>query len=124
MEQTAALPIDGEELIKVILFKLGETLRKDCFLRPHFNYLDFGGRVEVKLWLGGQIKKVSIDTSIDLGPRPSETTEEREGAFDIENGPPDELRVETGQDVQVVTKDDDGRTVLKPVHYARKGKRL
>jgi len=122
-EQTAALPIDGEELVKMIQFKVGEALRKDCFLKAHFNYSDFGGSVEVRLWLGGQIKKVDIRTTIDLGPRP-ENAEEREASFEIENQPPDELRVATEQDVQVVSKDDEGRTVLKPVHYARKGKRL
>lgn len=120
-EQTAGLPMDGEELIKLIQFKVGEVLRRDCFLKPHFNYSDFGGTVAVRLWLGGVIRKVDIETDINLGPRPDDS-EEREGSFAIESGPPDELRRDTDQDVQVVSKDDEGRTVLKPVHYARKKK--
>ena len=120
-EQTAALPMDGEELVKMIQFKVGEALRRDCFLKPHFNYSDFGGSVDIHLWLGGAIRKVTIDTKVDLGPKP-EDAELREASFPIDNMPPDELRVETEQPVQVLTKNEEGRTVLKPVHYARKKK--
>lgn len=121
-EQTAALPLNGEELIKLIQDKLGDTLRRDCFLKQHFSYPDFGGSVTVNLWLGGAIVRQNIDTTVTLGPKPEEG-EQREASFEIENGPPDELRIESGQDVPTITKDEDGRTVVKPVHYARKGKK-
>lgn len=121
-EETAGLPLSGEELVKLIQDKVGDTLRKDCFLKQHFAYPEFGGSVEVKLWLGGAIVKREVNATVSLGPKP-EDAEEREGTFEIENGPPDELRIESGQDVPVVTKDDNGRTVVKPVHYARKGKK-
>jgi hypothetical protein len=121
-EQTAALPINGEELIKVIQFKVGEVLRRDCFLKEHMAYMEFGGSVDVHLWLGGVIRKVTIETEVDLGPKPDQVEQEHDAGFEIENMPPDELRVETDQPVLMSTKDENGRTVLKPVHYARKKK--
>ena len=120
-EQTAALPINGDEMIKIIQYKVGEVLRKDCFLKEHFSYTEFGGSVDVHLWLAGGIRKVTIETKVDLGAKP-EDAELREGTAEIVNEPPDEMRVDAGLPVQTLTKDENGRAVLKPVHYARKKK--
>ena len=120
-EQSAGLPINGEEMVKIIQYKVGEVLRRDCFLKEHFGYTDFGGSIDVHLWLAGGIRKVTIDTKVDLGPKP-EDAELREGTAEIVSEPPDEMRVEAELPVQVLTKDENGRAVLKPVHYARKKK--
>ena len=120
-EQTAALPINGDELVRIIQYKVGEVLRRDCFLKEHFSYTEFGGSVDVHLWLAGGIRKVTIETKVDLGAKP-EDAELQEASVEIVNEPPDEMRVEAGLPVLVSTKDENGRAVLKPVQYARKKK--
>lgn len=118
--------LSGEEIVQAVGYKVMEALRRDCLLSPHTSYDYFSGKILLQLTMNDAgLREVEVNHSVAyiLGVGPGklpEADESVEHSFLLDPQPPNELRVETEQPVPVLTKDETGRKVIKPVTYSRR----
>jgi hypothetical protein len=124
MERTLNSGLSGEEIVLALLDKIGMALRRDCFLNRTTNYRYFDGKVIIDI----SMNDVPGDTNVHkevrhtLGAPPADTTPTTAHVeIDLNPDSPNTVRIETGQAVPVLTKDENGRMVEKGVQYARPG---
>lgn len=120
MEQTLNTGLNGEEIRIAVLDKVGLTLQRDCYLSKNFTYRGVKVNVVVEIQLedvGGdkEVKREIIHSVGEVGPD-AELIRAETG---IENEPPNQTRIETGQPVPVLSKDASGKVTEKSVQYAR-----
>jgi len=124
-ETLVVKPLSGEEIKDQILFDVMKSLEKTCNLADATAYGSYEGEITIRLRLNdlGRITADGHVVKVGEGEVPVEVPET---AADIEivPQPPNEVRVETGQPVPVLTE-VDGKVVERKVKYqARKQKIL
>jgi len=124
-EKVLALPLSGEEIRKAILDKISQRLERDGYLNPALAYDYFEGKVTVEILCHdvGRTAPVNITETVVIGAKPEESDDvyldQAEGEFLIEPKPPNETRVESGQDVPVLTRGEGGKPEVKGIRYGR-----
>jgi len=124
--------LNGEEIINDILDQVEAKLRGDCNLRESDAYDGgYDGWVEIHLNLRA-LDTAQIDRKIVVGAPASATvaaqsdiTPLSETAVNVRVDIPLEprlnlVRERSGQGVPTLTKDENGQTIVKKRHYARK----
>lgn len=123
-EQTLNNPLSGDEIIEAVTDSLRIKMRRDCFLNKNSAYDWFSGDVAVKLDMHDAGTRVSADHAAHsergTAPNPDDDRQHVEAQFFIDPAPPNEVRVGTGQPVPTLTRDAQGKDVIKGVRYARK----
>lgn len=125
-ERVLATPLSGLEVRRAVLDHMGRRLEQDCFLNQDTAYdyfiadvtislrcRDIGriARVELSETISGATKEAIADENILL--------EQADSKFQVESSSPNETRVDTGQDVPVLTT-QNGKPEIKGVRYSRK----
>jgi hypothetical protein len=118
------LPLTGTEVQEAILFKIAESMSKSCHLSETNAYTSFRADIKVNIQLGDYGRETP-DNHIAV----AQSEEPLAGnivvdAVDLQiaEQPPNQVRIETGQDVPVETV-VDGKKVIKRVKYqARRGR--
>lgn len=120
-EQTLNNPLSGGEVVEAILDKIRASLRLDCHLNPNSAYDWFSAEVTIKLDMhdAGAHIKGDYTAKATEGNQVADA-QHVEADFHIDPAPPNEVRVETGQPVPTLTKDEQGNDVVKGVRYSRK----
>ena len=125
-ERVLANPLSGEEVVKAVLDKIGNSLRRDCYLSPNCAYDYYTAEVKISLRAHdvGRTAEVNVAETVTGRVEPFNPEDVHldaaDAEFNIEAAPPNEVRVSTGQDVPVLTKDTEGKPAIKPVLYSRK----
>lgn len=121
-EATLALKLSGEEVRKALVDMIDQALAKDCFLNPNTAYDFMTGKITVEVSLHDS--GIEIPLTVTKETMQGEEPDVADGVkieIPVDRLPPNQTRVETGQPVPALTKDSDGRTVVKPIKYARRG---
>ena len=124
-EKIQPLPLSGEEVRLAILDKISQSLQKDCFLSSNVSYDYFSCKVAISLKCHdvGRVAEVEqvvvVEEGVDEGENPDELIEVANAEFEMQPAAPNEVRVDTGQDVPVLTKDADGKPKVEKIRYAR-----
>lgn len=114
--------LTGEEIINDVVGLIRAKLSADCNLRETDAYLGgYDGKIVIRLNLHG-LDTEKIDLEIKIGVA---TDDPDQKTVDAELDIPVEVKLNavrerSGQDVPTLSKDDEGRTVVKKRHYARK----
>jgi len=116
--------LNGGEVIEAVLDEIRTQLQKSCYLNPNsaYDWMAAKVRVDLELHDTGMLITETFTAESDAGTKPADpdAIEVHEVEFDIEPAPPNEVRVQTGQPVPVLSNDKDGRPTVKGVRYARK----
>jgi len=116
--------LNGGEVIEAVLDEIRTQLQKSCYLNPNsaYDWMAAKVRVDLELHDTGMLITETFTAESDAGTKPvdPDAIEVHEVEFDIEPAPPNEVRVQTGQPVPVLSNDKDGRPTVKGVRYARK----
>ena len=118
--------LSGEEIRLAILDKVGESLQKDCFLSPNCAYQSFRATVRIQLEaqdVGRTVEVKTGDVIMQGEIDPDIHLTEADAEFEMESRPPNQVRVESGQPVPVLTKDAEGKETVKKIKYARPAKK-
>jgi hypothetical protein len=124
-ERVLANPLSGLEVRTAILDKIGRCLERDCHLSVNLAYQFFEAHVTISLKVHdiGRVETVNADVTAkdgEIPENPDEFLDQADAELDIEAQSPNEVRVETGQEVPVLTRDADGNQTIKGIRYARK----
>lgn len=120
-EKTLNSALSGAEIVEALRDRILDKLRRDCYLNPNHAYDWFEANIQIKVKLHdtGEELETSHQVSFSSGtPKPD--SEEVEVEVELEKRSPNEVRVETGQPVPVLTKDKDGRSIIEGIKYGRK----
>jgi hypothetical protein len=119
--------LSGEEIRTAILDILSRRLQRDGYLNPNLAYSHFTAkiRIEVSCHDLGTDRKVDVtETYVAPVAEPSSDEDiyldQADGEIEINKTAPNDMRVETGQTVPVLSHDGDGRPTVKKVKYSRK----
>lgn len=125
-ERVLVNPLSGEEIVRAVLDKVGNSLRRDCYLSPNLAYDFYTADVKISLrahdvgrTAGVNLAEVVTQHVETVNPEDIHL-DAADAEFEIEAAPPNAVRVETGQDVPVLTRDTEGKPAIKPVRYSRK----
>lgn len=122
-ERVLTLPLSGLEIRRAITDILGKTLERDCYLNPDTAYDRFECEISLNIKCHdiGRVASVAITEKFSGAAPGAEDAalEEVDKQFEIHSTSPNETRVETGQEVPVLTRDADGKDVIKGVRYSR-----
>jgi len=124
-EKVLPLPLSGEEVRTAILDKISQSLQRDCFLSPNLAYDFYQAHVKLHVTCHdvGREAQIKVDETVTVGDNPDALLEQADAEFDIVPEPPNTVRVESGQDVPVLTKGATGKAEIRGIRYARsKGK--
>lgn len=122
-ERVLSTPLSGLEIRKAILDRIGNSLNKDCYLSENlaYDYFTATVKISVKCHDVGRAATVEQEITVSQGEVSDDVhLEEAEAEFDMEAQPPNEVRVESGQDVPVLTKGTDGHPEIKGIRYSKK----
>ena len=124
-EQTLNNPLSGLEVRKAILDRLELQMSRDCNLNANSAFDWFSADVVVKVNLhdAGVHVQSDFDVAAQAGTDPNGDYRAEATVFTMDAATPNEVRIESGQEVPVETKDEEGRKVVKGVKYARRGVR-
>lgn len=122
-ETTQKDQLSGAEIIEAVVDKLRTRLRGDCYLNQNSAYDWFTATLKIELDLHdtGAMVRTDYEAKAEFGKPPVEedSVEQVRDVLEIEAASPNTVRQETGQGIPTLTKDDQGRTVTKHVHYKR-----
>lgn len=121
-ERVLSTPLSGLEIRKAILDRIGNSLSKDCFLSENLAYDYYVAEIHIKLTAHDVGRAAEVEQTItDTRGEVSDDVhlEAAEADIQIEAQPPNTVRVESGQDVPVLTKDSEGKSTIKGARYAR-----
>jgi hypothetical protein len=114
--------LTGEEIINDVLDLIHSKLRSDCSLRETDAYTGgYDGTIDIKLNLHG-LDTENVHARITIG-KAVEDPEAKKVDTQVEIPLEPRLNVvreRSGQDVPTLSKDDEGRVVVKKRHYAKK----
>ena len=118
-EKPIVTPLSGEEVQHAILYKIGEDLEKTCHLTSQCAYTGFRAKIRIEIILDDYGREQPDNHNIEISEGElSEQAQTVTSEIQIEKQPPNQVRVETGQEVPVeVVK--DGKKVRKYVRYQR-----
>ena|ERR1700692_240978 len=122
-ETTLKEQLSGNEIIEAVVDKVRAKLRGDCYLNPNSAYDWFTAKINIELDMHdtGQMVPTNHEVKAESGAPPEDEDEiqhVRDGV-EIEAAAPNTVRVESGQGVPTRAKDEQGREVVKHVHYKR-----
>lgn len=123
-EKVLNTQLSGEEVIEAIADSVKVHLRKMGYpLRANDAFDKFSAKVsiEAQLWDIGQANPVVATVSAVQGQATGEADGELRTEFEIPVLSPNELRQATGQEIPILTQDQEGHKVVKGVKYTRKG---
>jgi hypothetical protein len=123
-ERVLANPLSGQEVIEAIIDKIRISLRRDCFLSPNLAYDYFSAKIRIELSCHdvgrkAEVTQEIVETQGEVNLE-DEALNESDHSFEINPAPPNEVRVETGQDVPVLSRGTDGKPEIKGIKYSRK----
>jgi hypothetical protein len=123
-ERVLADPLSGEEVRIAILDQLMTRLAKDGFLNKAHAYSHFSAKVSIHIELHDLGRVDVVDVTETATPIKADDENAALDQFDaelaIEPGAPNDVRVETGQDVPVLTQGSEGKKTIKGIRYSRK----
>ncbi len=121
-EKTLNNPLNGREVTEAVLDAIRTRMESDCYLNPNSCYEWFSAVITVKLSMRDAGVDVQVDKSISVmqGGDSDEPATTVDDEFSIEPAPPNEVRVNSGQPVPVLTKDENGKYVEKGIKYSKK----
>lgn len=122
MEVTLNNGLTGEEIRIAVLDKIATSLQRDCYLAKNFTYRGCTVEVTIKIKaddVGGE--KVVERTIAHVAGEPVSDEPDMDivAEVGIENEPPNQTRIETGQPIPVQSVTAEGKKVEKHVPYAR-----
>jgi len=125
-EKVLPLDLSGEEIRVAILDTLGRRLAKDGYLNPNMAYQMFSAKITVHIECHdlGRVAEVNVTEQVTQGEipegeNPDEYLDKADAEFTMEQKAPNDVRVETGQVVPVLTKQADGKPVVRGIRYGR-----
>lgn len=119
-------PLTGLEIRRAVAELVGRSLEKDGFLNPDTAYDRFDCEVSIKLRCHDIGRVAVVEQTVKDSGKTAEASsddallEEANKQFEIHSDSPNEMRVDTGQEVPVLTKDSEGKETIKHVRYSRK----
>jgi hypothetical protein len=120
-EKVLTLPLSGEEIRKAILDRISQRLEKDGYLNTNlaYDYYECKITIDAVCHDVGRAAPVKVTETVTLGEKPDGELDQHGGEFEIEPQPPNTERVETGQEVPVLTHGKDGKAEVKGIRYGR-----
>lgn len=123
-EKVVAEALSGGEVRKAVAQLVDDELRK-AGVRDVDAFQTFYGTVKIELWCKDTGRTVEVDKTAvvngKVAPTPEDTEDEFlerfDAEFEIAEKPPNQIRVETEQEVPVA----DSKGVVRRVKYQRKG---
>lgn len=121
-EQTIAQALSGAEVVDVILEKVRQALRRDCYLNPVAAYEAFSAEISISVRLkdSGRVPEVKIVVPVVSGATMDENAFLAHADSAIAEAPPNQVRREHGLPIPTLVSESDGRRDIRPVRYARK----
>ena len=125
-EKVLPNPLSGEEVRTAILDHISERLAKDGYLNLNLAYDSFSAKITIHIDCHDIGRVATVDVEETITPVSAEPItddqflNQADGEFEIPAAAPNEVRVETGQPVPVLTKDTDGSPTVKGIRYSRK----
>lgn len=117
-ERVLSNPLSGLEIRKAIADKVVQVLGRDCYLSENLGYDFYEAEIHVKLTLHDVGRAPEVEQTItDSQGEVSDDIhlEAAEADIHIDAAPPNEVRVESGQEVPVLAGDG----AIKGVKYSR-----
>ena len=123
-EKTLNTPLSGAEVVKAIQDKIQEKLSQDCFFNPNHAYDWFKAVIQLRVEFHDAGVTINGENVVvaEAGqePQPGGGAEEFNESVEIDAKSPNEVRVETGQEVPVLRRDANGKSVVEGIKYGRK----
>lgn len=121
-EQTIAAPLSGEEVVDVILDRIRQMLKRDCYLNPVAAYEAFSAEISISVRLKDSGREPEVKARVVVAsPKPIDDDAFLAQTEDaIGEAPPNAVRREAGLPIPTLVSDSDGRQDVKRVRYARK----
>lgn len=122
-ERTLNKQLSGDEIIEAHLDTMRQRMKQSGYFRSNDAFDWFSSEVTIKCDMHDTGAMVKADLTIKAAagtPNEGDEAETVEMAFNIDPAPPNEVRVQTGQPVPVLTTDATGKQVEKSVRYSRK----
>ena len=119
-EKTLNSPLSGAEIVEALQDRILDKLKRDCYLNPNHAYDWFSAHItlQIKLHDTGQELETTHQVIYATGT-PQPESEEQELELEIEKRAPNEVRIESGQPVPVLTQDKQGRSIIEGIKYGR-----
>ncbi len=124
-EMTIAQPLAGSEVMKRVLHKIEQMLRQDCYLNPMAAYESFEAtiRVDIKMVDCGRMPEVHLEVK-EHSENPIDENNEN---FALEMAeaslgaaPPNQVRMDSDQEIPTLVEHGDGSKEVKGVKYRRR----
>lgn len=126
-EKTVPEPLSGKEFAIAVADygqqAILESLERDCYLQAEKTYQRFGGTVTIRTWIESPAGRIEVNRDVTFGEKTKPAdAQETETSYELDDSSPNGTRIETGQPVPTITKDEQGRPVVKGVRYTRRKK--
>lgn len=116
--------LSGEEIRIAILDQLMTRLSKDGFLNSAHAYSHYSAKVTIHIECHDLGREDVVDVTETAAPVKTDDENAALEQFDaeliVDPQPPNDVRVETGQSVPVLTTDPEGKPAIKGIRYSRK----
>jgi len=120
-EKPAPLPLTGEEVQEAVLYKVAQSLARSCHIHKDNAYTSFKAEITIRLTLsdfGREVKDNHIvSEQADSGLPAEGEPRQIDVNVSMEPMPPNQVRIETDQDVPVPAV-EGGKKVIKHLRYA------
>ena len=122
-ERVLADPLSGEEIRVAIIDQLMTRLAKDGYLNKAHAYSHYSAKISIHIECVDMGTTYPVDVTETVAPVKTDDEDAALDQFDaeleIKPDAPNDVRVATGQDVPVLTKDADGKPTIKGIRYGR-----
>lgn len=119
--------LSGEEIRVALLDQLMTRLAKDGILNSAHAYSHFSAKVDIHIECHDLGRVDVVDVTETATPIKTDDENDALDQFDaeliVDPQPPNDVRVETGQEVPVLTNDSEGKPAIKGIRYSRKQKK-
>lgn len=119
--------LSGEEIRLALLDQLMTRLAKDGYLNSAHAYSHYSAKVTIHIECHDLGREDVVDVTETAIPIKTDDENAALDQFDaeliVDPAAPNDVRVETGQDVPVLTTDTEGKPAIKGIRYSRKQKK-
>lgn len=123
-ERVLADPLSGEEIRVAILDQLMTRLAKDGYLNKAHAYGHYSAKISIHIECVDLGTTYPVDVEETVNPVKTDDENALLDQFDaeltVDPAAPNDVRVETGQEVPVLTHDTEGKKTIKGIKYSRK----
>lgn len=120
VEGSVVEALSGLEVVEAVVSKVREALYRDCYLGATTAYEGFSADVAISIRLRDVGREVAVESGTALsGGQRTDLEETRRADLRIEDEPPNQVRVESGQPVPVLKTRGDGSREIHRVSYKR-----